>query len=201
MSRTIFQIESGQFGLKIVDRAAVGYQDDWQAPGGKDLTTVAITDYDTHSDAWSCQIIEGTLSSTPDTTTTDVPATWCEPAETIPSPGKSTFELSGSFLQDPNVSTGLSAFLFEHDTEEAYVYAAWGGDLPPRMIGRARLASGSFGGAARTNLTSDFSLPLSRKPDIEVGDGTTSRIILGAGTGVGLLTVEGASAEPEMAGV
>ena len=120
------------------------------------------------------------LSGTPDTTTTDVPATWCEPAESIPTPGKSTFELSGSFLQDMNDPNGLNAFLFEHDTEECYVYASWGGDSPPRMIGRARLASGDFGGEARTNLTSDFTLPLVRKPDIEVGSQGASRIILGA---------------------
>lgn len=199
MARTIFQIESGQFGLAIVDTDAVGYDDDWQAPGGKVLPTVILSDYESESAAWGCQIIGGTLTSTPDTTTTDVPATWCEPAETIPTPGKSTFEFSGSFLQDPNVKDGLNRFLFEHDTEEAYVYASWGGDAPPRMIGRVRLASGSIGGEARTNLTSDFTLPLSRKPDVEFGRSGVgnSAIVLGGGAGGTVFSVRSAvHAEP-----
>ena len=55
MSRNIFQIERGLFGLALVDRAAVGYSDDWQAPGGKVLPTVAITDYQGESVQWSCR--------------------------------------------------------------------------------------------------------------------------------------------------
>ena len=124
-------------------------------------------------------MISGQLQATPSTTTTDVPATWCEPAETVPSPGKTSFEFVGSFLQDINVSTGLNRFLFEHDTEEAYIYISWGGDNPPKAIGRVRLASGTMGGEARTNLIADFTLPMTRKPDVEFGDATTSDVVEG----------------------
>lgn len=200
MARTIFQIESGQFGLKIVDKAAVGYLDAWQAPAGKTAATATLADYDTGSATWSCQIISGQLTATPDTTTTDVDATWCEAAESIPTPAKTSFVFEGSFLQDINVATGLNRFTFEHDTEEAYVYASWGGDEPPRMVGRVRLSSGTIGGGARTNLTSDFSFPLSRKPDVEFGDATTSDIVEG-GDAVGATTFAPqpsmAAAEPE----
>ena len=46
MSRTIFQIEEGQLGLKVVDRAAVGYADTWQSPGGIAVDTVTLAAYD-----------------------------------------------------------------------------------------------------------------------------------------------------------
>ena len=180
MSRNIFQIERGEFGLAVVNRAAVGYSDDWQAPGGKTLANVTIADYHANSDEWSCQIVGGALNATRDTTTTDVPATWCEAGETIPTPGKTTYEFSGSFLQDVNVVDGLNQFLFEFDTSEAFVYASFANGDAPRFIGRTRLAAGTMGGEARTNLTSDFTLPLTRKPDVEFGNATTSDIVSGA---------------------
>jgi hypothetical protein len=175
----IFQIENGQFGLSVVDTGAVGYADGWQAPGGKTAATVLLADYDDASASWSCQITAGALEASPDTTTTDVPATWCEPAETIPAPGKTSFTFTATFLQDPNVIDGLNAFLFEHDTDEAYLYAGFDGLNPPRMIGRCRLAAGTIGGEARTSLTADLSLPMSRKPDIEFGNSASSRIVAG----------------------
>lgn len=182
MSKTIFTIETGQIGLALVDKAAVGYLDSWQAPGGKTADVVTLADYDSNSTGWSCQIVNGALNATPDTTTTDVPATWCEPAETIPSPGKTTYEFGGSFLQDPNVRHGLNRWLFQYDTQEAYIYASWGGDNPPSMIGRVRVAAGTIGGEARTNLTADFTMPLTRKPDIDFGTTADHEVVTGAGT-------------------
>lgn len=179
MSRNIFQIEEGQLAFAVVDPAAVGYLSAWQAPAGKTLSTVALADYNAASQSWSCQTTSGALNATADTTTSDVPATFCEPAETIPTPGKSTYELAVTFLQDPNVSTGLNRFLFEHDTDEAYFLLGLSGDDPPKAIGRVRLSSATIGGDARTTLTADITLPLSRKPDIEFGDATTSVIIEG----------------------
>ena len=75
------------------------------------------------------------------------------------------------------MATGLSRFLFEHDTEEAYFFLGLDGDNPPRAIGRLRVQSGAIGGAARTSLTATVSLPLSRKPQIEFGDATTSAVV------------------------
>jgi hypothetical protein len=175
----IFQIENGQFGLAMVDTDEVGYLDSWQAPGGVTVDVATLADYEAASASWSCQITSGALEASPDTTTTDVPATWCEPAETIPAPGKTSFTFTATFLQDPNVVDGLNAFLFEHDTEEAYIFAGLDGLNPPRLIGRCRLAAGTIGGEARTSLTADLSLPMSRKPTIEFGNAASSRIVAG----------------------
>lgn len=180
MSKTVFMIETGQVGLKLVDTAAVGYDDSWQAPTGATADTATIALYETAADDWSCQIVGGALTATPDTTTTDVPATWCEAAEAIPTPAKTAFEFTGSFLQDPNVATGFNRWLFEHDTKEAYLFVSFAGGEPPKLIGRVRVTAGTIGGEARVNLTSDFTLPLTRKPDIEFGNSTTSEVVEGA---------------------
>jgi hypothetical protein len=177
---TIFKIENGVFGLKVVDTAAVGYAPTWQAPGGKTLTTVAIADYETDSTTWTCQITAGALTASPSTETSSVPATFCAPAREIPTPGQTAYALDISFLQDVNISDGLNAFLFEFDTEEAYVYMGMDGANPPAMIGRVRLQAGTIGGEARSTLAADVSLGLTARPDIEFGNATTSRIVVGS---------------------
>ena len=182
MSRNTIEIDQGRLGLAVVNRGAVGYTDAWQAPGGKTLANVTLADYHAQSGNWSCQIVNGALNSTPDTTTRDVPATWCEAGESIPAPGKSSYEFAGSFLQDMNLKDGLSAFLFSYDTAECYIYASFDGDDPPRFIGRCRVTSGTIGGAARETLTSDFTLPLTGKPDVEFGSRGNSTIVTGAGS-------------------
>jgi hypothetical protein len=166
----VFQIETGVLAFIIVDTAEVGYLPAWNAPGGATAETAAIADYEAESDTWSCQVSSGQLSSSPDTgTTTEVPATFCSPARSIPAPGETSFTLDVEFLQDPNVETGLSQFLFEHDTEEAYFLLGLNGANPPKAVGRVRVQAGAFGGAARTALTATLSLPVSQKPDIAWG--------------------------------
>jgi hypothetical protein len=179
VSRTIFQIETGAFALAVVDKNAVGYLDTWQAPGGESVSTAVIADYDASAENWACQITSGALEASPDTTTTDVPATWCAAAETIPTPGKTSYALAMSFLQDVNIAAGLNRFLFEHDTEEAYFFMGLDGTNPPKAIGRVRVVAGSIGGEGRSTLTADVSLPLSRKPDVLFGDSGTSAAVLG----------------------
>src|SRR5262245_62692375 len=120
MSRTLFEIENGVLAMAPVDTAAVGYTDDWLAPGGKAVDVVTLADYDTNSQAWSCQTTSGALTPTADTSTRDVPATFCDNGETVPAPKKSTWSLDCELLQDPNVSTTLFAFLVTHDAEEVY---------------------------------------------------------------------------------
>lgn len=181
----IFQIEQGEIGLALVDKAAVGYLDSWQAPTGKTVDLVTLADYDTGSAGWTCQTTAGALTASANTTTQDIPATFCAPARSTPQPGETSYSVDLSFLQDPNVAAGLSAYLYEHDTLEAYVYFGMDNSNPPRMIGRVRLAAGTVGGDARATLTADVSLPLTRRPDIEFGDATTSRIVLGSGAAVG----------------
>lgn len=188
----IFMIEEGELGLAIVDKAAIGYLDTWQAPGGKAVDAVSLTDYDAGSAGWTCQSTSGALTSTANTTTSDIPATFCSPAKSTPTPGETSFSLDVSFLQDPNVSTGLAAYLYEHDTEEAYFYFGMNDGEPPRAIGRVRLAASQIGGAARTTLTADVSFPLTRRADIEFGDATTSRIVLGVTPAAPLATAAAA---------
>lgn len=192
----IFSIEQGEFGLALIDTAAVGYLDTWQAPGGKSVDVVALADYDTGSAAWTCQNTAGALTASPNSTTQDIPATFCSPARSVPQPGETSYSVDISFLQDPVVAAGLSAYLYENDTLEAYIYFGLDGGDPPRMIGRVRLAAGTIGGEARSTLTADVSLPLVRRPDIEFGDATTSRIVLGAGTGGAPLTVAEPASTP-----
>lgn len=192
----IFMIENGQFGLALVDKTESGYMDSWQAPGGATADTATIADYDAGAATWSCQITSGALNASPNLTTTDIPATWCAPAKTIPQPGETSYTFDFTFMQDPDVNpaNSLNAFLFEFDTQEAYFFAGMAGaGLPPAIIGRCRLIAGTVGGAARVQLTADVSLPVSRKPDMWVGDGTTNRVIRGDGT-TGTVAATGATA-------
>jgi hypothetical protein len=178
----VFQIENGEFGLALVDKQAVGYLESWQAPTGKTVDLVTLADYGTAAAGWTCQMTSGALVATPNSTTIDIPATFCSPAKSTPQPGETSYSLDMTFLQDPNVAQGLNRFLFENDTLEAYAYFGLDDSNPPRMIGRVKLVAGTIGGGARTVLTADTSLPLVRKPDIEFGDATTSDIVTGAGT-------------------
>ena len=50
MPATIFQIEDGTIAFDLVDTAAVGYIDAWQAPDGKTAATAVLADYDTDAD-------------------------------------------------------------------------------------------------------------------------------------------------------
>jgi hypothetical protein len=168
---SIFQIEQGEFALTRVDKTVPGYSELWQAPGGKDVMTVTLADYtDAVGLGWVCQVTSGALTPEPSTTTSDVPATFCSPARTTPTPGETGYTLDASFLQDPHIRQGLSRYLFENDTLEAYFLLGLDGINPPKAIGRVRIQAGAIGGEARTTLTTDISLPLSRKPQIAFGD-------------------------------
>lgn len=191
---TIWEITDGQFGLAVVDKAAPGYLDSWQAPGGKTVDTVTLADYDAGSATWTCQVTSGALTASQDTTTKDVPATFCVAGRTVPAPKQTSYTVDVSFLQDANVVSGLNRFLFEHDTEEAYVYVGFDDSNPPRLIGRCKLVAATIGGPARDTLTADVSLPLSRKPDVEFGDATASEIVTGGGDAPGPSAATGATA-------
>lgn len=189
----VFQIEDGQVAFAVVDRSASGYSDAWQAPNGVDAVAARLSDYDASSASWKCQVTSGALTASANTNDVEVPATFCSPAKTTPQPGETSYSLDLSFLQDPNVKDGLSRFLFEHDTEEAYFLLGGDGDNPPRAIGRVRLIAGTFLGEARTTLTADVSMPCSRKPDIAFGTAADNEIVEGGGGGT-VVTSTGATA-------
>lgn len=165
----VFQIENGQFALGLVDTAAVGYLDTWQAPGGKAVGVVTLADYDPSSATFMCQVTSEAITAAPDTTTQDIPATICVVGRTIPTPGETSFSVEISILQDPQVAAGISKYLFDNDTKEAYFYMGFDDVNAPKAIGRVRLVAATIGGAARTPLTADVTMSCTRKPSIEWG--------------------------------
>lgn len=162
MTRHVFQIENGLFGLTLTDPDVPVDEAD-------------IADYS----EFGCQVTSGALNATPNVTTIDVPATWCEPATSTPNVGVTSYGLDVTFLQDPDVVAGISRFLFEHDTKKAFFFLGLDGVNPPRAIGELRVVAGSFGGEGRTALTATVSLPVEGKPQIEFGDATSSIIVGG----------------------
>lgn len=177
----IFQIEdTGVLGLTPVDRAAVGYSDAWQAPGGATALAATLASY-TGGDGFSCQLTAGKLTPSKQSTRRDRPATFCAPASSNVQVGQSTYALDVAFFQDAHVRAGLSSFLFQNDTLEAYFLLGADGDNPPRAIGRVRLVAGGFGGEPRADLTDSVSLDVVRKPDVVFGVPGSTRLVTGTG--------------------
>lgn len=191
--------ETGGFGLALVDRAAVGYADTWQAPGGKVLPTVIQADYDTDSTTWQCQLTAAALTAAANVTTSDRAGTFCKAPGQTTVVGEDTFNLEISAFQDAQDMDGLQAFLYEHRTKEAFFYFSCDGpDGAPRAIGRVRLTSSTIGGESWTDLSTDIVLPLVRAADIEFGSGANTRIVVGsAGGAPAALTVEQSTTVPD----
>ena len=180
MSSHVFKIENGVLAL-----SPVGDSDDsaWQTPGGIDIATITLADYVTaDGNDLSCQVTSGALNASPNTTDDTTPATFCGPEVTETTVGVTSYTLDATILQDPDIAAGVSAWLFEHDTESAYFMLGLDGVNPPKAVGLVRVVAGAFGGDARVTLTADLTLPVSRKPDIMFGNATTSRIVYGAGS-------------------
>lgn len=159
MPATIMKIEQGHFGLTLVE------------PVVTDVCTATLVAF---PPGFSCQITDGALNASPNVTTETVPATWCQPEQTVPQVGETSYTLDLTFLQDPQIAAGLSRFLFENDASEAWFFVGLDEDNPPKAIGKVRLVAGTFGGPARTTLTATVSLPVVGKPSICFGDSTTS---------------------------
>lgn len=183
MDPAVLSIEdTGIVAFTLVDRAATGYSDAWQAPGGKTALTAVLADYTDAADAsWSCQITSGKLTPSKQSNRRDRPPTFCAPASSTVSVGQSTWALDIAFFQDAHVRDGLTSYLFENDTAEAYFLLGVDGANPPRGIGRARLVAGGFGGEPRADLTDSLSLDIVRKPDIVFGQAGSTRLVTGAG--------------------
>lgn len=193
--------EVGAFALALVDREADGYSDTWQAPGGVRLPAAELSDYESDSGSWVCQVTNAALTATPNVTTAERAGTFCSPPAQSTTVGEDTFAIDLGYFQDPNAKAGLSRFLFQHRTKEAYVYFGGDGDNPPRAIGRVRLTSGNFGGNAYEDLTATSSLPLMRAPDIEFGTAADSEVVRGDGLASFGLSAGGGSFTPAGAGI
>jgi hypothetical protein len=184
MSAFTWRIESGVLALSVVDPLEALYSPAWNAPAGKTSTTAVIADYEADSTFWSCQVTAGTLTPSADTTTQDLPATFCQKGATVPTPAQSTWTLDVEMLQDPHAgptspTMGLAEYTYLHDAEEVYFLLGLNGDTnPPRAIGRIRMSPTAFGGVAQEILTASVSWPVSQWPDIAWGQavvlGTTA---------------------------
>ena len=63
--------------------------------------------------------------------------------------GVTSYSLDATILQDPIVVDGISAYLFEHDTKEAFFYLGVQRRPAARCIAyRVRLVAGAIGGDA-----------------------------------------------------
>jgi len=184
----IFRIEGGVFALLLVDTAAVGYDPADQTPGGVEVDTITPAAYAGAAGSgisFECQTTSAALVASANTTDDTTPATFCQPETTTTSVGVTSYTLDASILQDPHISDGISAYLFEHDTKAAYFYLGLAdADAPPKAVGIVRLVAGQIGGEVRVTLTADISLPVERKPDLWVGNATTNRVIHGDGSTV-----------------
>ena len=178
MSRQVFKIENGVIGFKAIDPLAVGYQTWWQTPGGVTVDAATLADYEGGSATWRSQVTAGALTASPNTSNEDTPPTFTDAGTSDVVVNETSYSLDMSFLQDPQLSTGLSAYLFERDTEELYFLLGLNGyGTPPYAVGRCRAVAGAFGGEARVNLATEASLPLTIKPSIRMGNSTTNRIV------------------------
>lgn len=166
MSRNVFEIDQGLLGFSLTDP-------------GDDIDSLTIADFT----AFSCQVTTGALNATTNTTTATTPATWCEPEATETIPGVTSYELACTFLQDPHIAAGISAFLYTHDTEVIWFFMGFDGDDPPKATGRCTAVAGSIGGEARTPLTFTVTLPCRGKPVVQFGDATDNVVIGGPATG------------------
>jgi hypothetical protein len=179
VSKTLFKIEAGVFGLALVDTAAVGYLPTWQAPMGGVLPDVALADYDPLSDGFSCQVVTGVLTATENVTTENIDGTWCDLPSVAQIVGEDSFAVAWDAYQDPNDRDGLTAYCYQHRGEKAYVYFGAGGDaVPPTAIGVVTIKAMGIGGG-RTAARSQVTFPFDRAPDIQFGTTTSYRIVFG----------------------
>lgn len=156
--------------VKIIKNAQVQF-----GPVVVDPAPFVGTDY-------SCQVTEARVTASPNTT--DVPATFCEPASTINVPSSFTLELNG--LQDWGEADSFSEYLFVHDAEQVMFQLFLDGVVEPSATGTVSIAAGDFGGVAGEPLTFTASLPILGKPTINDSAG----VPLGA-------AAQGVQAQPE----
>jgi hypothetical protein len=183
MDPTLVNVKDGWVLLSVVDRAATGYSEAWQAPGGATAATAAAADYE-DAGSFRCQITSGKLTPSKNVNRRDRAATFCSPASSTVQVGQTTYSLDLAFFQDQTVRDGLSSFLYENDTREAFFLLGLGnGEMaPPRAVGRVFIVAGGFGGEPQADLTDSISLDVVRKPDVLFGSTGNTRLITGAGT-------------------
>jgi|SRR5215471_4877363 len=148
--------------VKIIKNADVKFG---TAPAaGTPIDPSTLTDY-------SCQFTEARITASANTS--DVPATFCEPASSVNVPSSFTLEVNG--LQDWGAVDSISEYLFVHDAEQVAFAVYLDGAVDPSATGIVSLAAGDFGGVAGEPLTFTGSLPILGYPDITDAAGVSLR--------------------------
>jgi hypothetical protein len=120
-------------------------------------TTGDLADY-------GCQITNWSLDSVANTSTR--PGTYCSPPTQVP--GKSSWTLAFSFLQDWTDPDGLSMFCLEHDGE--LVDFEFLPDIPtaPTAKGKVYVTATSFGGSPSESWVSTGTWSVDGTPTFQV---------------------------------
>jgi hypothetical protein len=150
--------------VKIIKNAKVGFGDPPVSGGAGAVVPSTLTDY-------GCQVTEARITAAANTS--DVPATFCEPASTVNVPSSFTLELNG--LQDWGASGSFSEYLFKHDAEIQAFAVYLDGSTDPVAKGLVSVAAGDFGGPAGETLVLTGSFPLLGYPVITKTDGSSLR--------------------------
>jgi hypothetical protein len=124
----------------------------------------ALTDY-------SCQVTEARVTASANTT--DIDATFCEPASSINVPSSFTLELNG--LQDWGAASSFSEYAFKNDAVQVAFALYLDGSTNPCAMGIVSMAAGDFGGVAGEPLTFSASLPILGYPTILDASGVPLR--------------------------
>ena len=178
----LFKIENGAIGLDLVDTAAVGYLDTWQAPGGKTFPAVALADYDPLTTGYGCQQVTGVVAATANNTTNNIDGTWCAAPSVETIVGADSWTVAWDLYQDPTDPDGLVAYLYEHAGKDAYLGVFCNGDASPvAFVGKVTLSAASIGGGRNAN-RSQVTFAFKRKPDAWFGIPTDWKIVPGDGT-------------------
>lgn len=176
MSKTIFKITDGKFGMALVGASDPAT---WQAPAGAVLPDVALADYDAATAAFACQVVTGVLNATENVTQEQLDGTWCDLPETQTIVGEDTFAVALDVYQDPTLAEGLTSWCYEHRGKRAYLYFGAGGDqVPPVAIGVVTVKSMGIGGG-RSAARSQVTFPFDRAPDIQFGTVDAWRVVFG----------------------
>lgn len=173
-----FEVQPGaNFALALVNTAAVGYSSAWKTPNGSAVSAVAVSAYNMPANtSWQCQLLSGAINPKKNTKKRSRAATWCDDASEATTPVLSSYTVDLEIAQDPDVSQGLQAFLFENDAREAYFYVGLDSG-PPRAVGRAYLQAAAWGGAPDSDLTAKVSFDVNDRPSVWFGVTGTSRIV------------------------
>jgi hypothetical protein len=120
---------------------------------------------------FSCQITEARITASANTT--DIDATFCEPASSINVPSSFTLELNG--LQDWGEAESFSEYAFKNDGTQVAFALYLDGTSNPSATGVCSMAAGDFGGVAGEPLTFSASLPILGYPNIVDASGAPLR--------------------------